>query len=185
MRGAEAAKGRGGRLRRATGAVAAGASTSLWSSHPRPRCPFFSALPSVALRTSPASMRTKHAPAARADPGPARLRRRTVSPCRIPLSAKSNGVCVRRRPPPPVVQRVVGSGCVAPVGRRGPEWPGPARRRRAPTSDVCPAWARSWRCKSSRKLTTASEGKHNCARVTERGEEVWNVNRESSDTNRI
>jgi hypothetical protein len=52
-------------------------------------------------------------------------------------------------------------------------------------TDVCPAWARSWRCKSSRKLTTASEGKHNCVRATERGEEVWNVNRESRDTNRI
>jgi len=50
---------------------------------------------------------------------------------------------------------------------------------------VCPAWARSWRCKSSRKLTTVSEVKHNCARVTERGEEVWNVDRELSDTNRI
>ena len=56
---------------------------------------------------------------------------------------------------------------------------------RASLTCVCPAWARSWRCKSSRKLTTASEGKHNCARATERGEEVWNVNRESRNTNRI
>ena len=38
--------------------------------------------------------------------------------------------------------------------------------------DVRPAWARSWRCKSSRKLTTASEVKRNCVRVTERGEEA-------------
>ena len=37
---------------------------------------------------------------------------------------------------------------------------------------VRPAWARSWRCKSSRKLTMASEAKHNCERVTDRGEEV-------------
>ena len=51
--------------------------------------------------------------------------------------------------------------------------------------NVRPAWARSWRCKSSRELATASEGKHNCARATERGEEVWNVNRESRNTNRI
>ena len=36
-----------------------------------------------------------------------------------------------------------------------------------------PAWARSWRCKSSRKLTTASEAKRNCTRVTECGEEAW------------
>ena len=38
---------------------------------------------------------------------------------------------------------------------------------------VRPAWARSWRCKSSRELTTASEVKRNCVRVTERGEEGW------------
>ena len=37
-----------------------------------------------------------------------------------------------------------------------------------------PAWAQSWRWKSSRELTTASEGKYNCVRATERGEEVWN-----------
>ncbi len=35
-----------------------------------------------------------------------------------------------------------------------------------------PAWAQSWRCKSSRELTTANEVKHNCARATERGKEV-------------
>jgi hypothetical protein len=39
---------------------------------------------------------------------------------------------------------------------------------------VRPAWARSWRCKSSRKLTTANEVKRNCVRVTDRGEEAWN-----------
>jgi hypothetical protein len=38
---------------------------------------------------------------------------------------------------------------------------------------VRPAGARSWRCKSSRKLTTASEVKRNCGRVTDRGEEAW------------
>ncbi len=37
---------------------------------------------------------------------------------------------------------------------------------------VRPAWARSWRWKSSRELTTASEVNRNCVRVTERGEEV-------------
>ena len=35
-----------------------------------------------------------------------------------------------------------------------------------------PAWARSWRCKSSHELTTASEAKRNCARATERGKEA-------------
>jgi len=50
---------------------------------------------------------------------------------------------------------------------------------------VRPAWARSWRCKSSRELATASEVKRNCARVTERGKEAWSVNRESRYTKRI
>jgi len=50
---------------------------------------------------------------------------------------------------------------------------------------VRPAWARSWRCKSSHKLTTANEAKRNCARATERGEEAWSVNREPRYTNRI
>jgi hypothetical protein len=50
---------------------------------------------------------------------------------------------------------------------------------------VRPAWARSWRCKSSRELTTVSEVKRNCVRVTERGKEAWSVNRESRDTNLI
>ena len=35
-----------------------------------------------------------------------------------------------------------------------------------------PAWALTWRCKSSRELTTASEVNRNCAKVTERGEEA-------------
>ena len=50
---------------------------------------------------------------------------------------------------------------------------------------VRPAWARSWRCESSRELTTASEVKCNCARVTERGKEARSVNRESRYTKRI
>src|SRR5690349_9132893 len=50
---------------------------------------------------------------------------------------------------------------------------------------VRPAWARSWRCKSSRELATASEAKRSCVRVTERGEEAWSVNREPRYTNRI
>ena len=36
-----------------------------------------------------------------------------------------------------------------------------------------PAWARSWRWKSSRKLAIANEAKRNCARAIERGEEAW------------
>ena len=40
-------------------------------------------------------------------------------------------------------------------------------------SVVRPAWARSWRWKSSRKLTTTSEAKRNCMRVTECGKEAW------------
>ena len=38
---------------------------------------------------------------------------------------------------------------------------------------VRPAWARSWRWKSSRKLATANEVKRNCTRATECGEEAW------------
>ena len=38
---------------------------------------------------------------------------------------------------------------------------------------VRPAWARFWRWKSSRELTTANEVKRNCVRVTDRGEEAW------------
>jgi hypothetical protein len=50
---------------------------------------------------------------------------------------------------------------------------------------VRPAWAHSWRCKSSRKLTTVSEVKRNCMRVTECGEEAWSINHEPRNTNRI
>jgi hypothetical protein len=50
---------------------------------------------------------------------------------------------------------------------------------------VRPAWAHSWRCKSSHKLAAANEAKRNCARVTERGEEAWSINRERMDKNRI
>ena len=48
-----------------------------------------------------------------------------------------------------------------------------------------PAWAHSRRCKSSRKLTTASEVKRNCMRVTECGKEAWTVNHEPMDKNQI
>ena len=50
---------------------------------------------------------------------------------------------------------------------------------------VRPAWAHSCGCKSRRKLITANEAKRNCARVTERGEEAWTVNRESMNKNHI
>ena len=55
----------------------------------------------------------------------------------------------------------------------------------APYADVRPAWAHSWRCKSSRELITVSEVKRNCIRATECGEEAWSVNREPMDKNRI
>ena len=48
-----------------------------------------------------------------------------------------------------------------------------------------PAWAHSWRCKSSRELVTVSEVKRNCIRVTECGKEAWIVNREPMYKNRI
>ena len=50
---------------------------------------------------------------------------------------------------------------------------------------VRPAWARSWRWKSSRELATVSEVKRNCVRVTERGKEAWSINRGPMDKNRI
>ena len=50
---------------------------------------------------------------------------------------------------------------------------------------VRPAWAHSWRCKSSRELVTVSEVKRNCERVTDRGKEAWSVNCEPMDKNRI
>jgi hypothetical protein len=39
---------------------------------------------------------------------------------------------------------------------------------------VRPSWAQSWRWKSSRELSTASEAKPNCGEATIRGEEGWN-----------
>ena len=48
-----------------------------------------------------------------------------------------------------------------------------------------PAWALSWRCKSSRNQAIESEVNGNCVRVTERGEEVGSVNRGPMDKNRI
>ncbi|MFP9229336.1 hypothetical protein A0E43_12320 [Pectobacterium cacticida] len=48
-----------------------------------------------------------------------------------------------------------------------------------------PAWAHSWRCKSSHELITANEVKRNCTRVTECGEEAWSVNREPMNKNCI
>ena len=48
-----------------------------------------------------------------------------------------------------------------------------------------PAWAHSWRCKSSRELVTVSEGKRNCIRVTECGKEAWTVNCLSVNKNQI
>ena len=53
------------------------------------------------------------------------------------------------------------------------------------SSFVRPAWAHSWRCKSSRKLVTVSEVKRNCMRVTECGEEAWSVNCEPMNKNQI
>ncbi len=56
----------------------------------------------------------------------------------------------------------------------------------APYADfVRPAWAHSWRCKSSRELVTVSEGKRNCIRVTECGKEAWTVNCEPMNKNQI
>ena len=57
--------------------------------------------------------------------------------------------------------------------------------RRGLFSFVRTAWAQSWRCKSSRELTTASEVKRNGVRETERGKEAWSANRESRNTRRI
>ncbi|NHZ66968.1 hypothetical protein F1735_32660, partial [Massilia sp. CCM 8694] len=56
-------------------------------------------------------------------------------------------------------------------------WPphdkGDDRLAARPFFYVRPAWAHSWRCKSSRKLTTVSEVKRNCGRATDCGEEAW------------
>ncbi len=50
---------------------------------------------------------------------------------------------------------------------------------------VRPAWAHSWRCKSSRELTTVSEVKRNCGRVTDRGKEARSINHDPMDKNCI
>ena len=50
---------------------------------------------------------------------------------------------------------------------------------------VRPAWAHSWRCKSSRELVTVSEVKRNCMRATECGKEARSVNCEPMNKNRI
>jgi hypothetical protein len=49
----------------------------------------------------------------------------------------------------------------------------------------CPAWAPTWRCKSSPKLTTAREVKRKGARVTERPKEAWSIIHEPTNRNRI
>ena len=74
------------------------------------------------------------------------------------------------------------AGCGAPCGAPSAVF---VAARAARFVIVRPAWARSWRCESSRELTTASEVKCNCVRATERGEEAWSVNREPRYTNRI
>ena len=62
-------------------------------------------------------------------------------------------------------------------------WQGRSRWT-APYADR-PAWAHSWRCKSSRELVTVSEVKRNCMRATECGKEAWSVNHEPMDKNLI
>jgi hypothetical protein len=50
---------------------------------------------------------------------------------------------------------------------------------------VRPAWAYSCGCKSRRELTTVSEVKRNCGRVTDRGKEARSINHEPMNKNRI
>jgi hypothetical protein len=50
---------------------------------------------------------------------------------------------------------------------------------------VRPAWAPSWRCKSSREQTIVNEVKRNCGRATDRGKDAWSVNRGWMNKNRI
>jgi hypothetical protein len=64
----------------------------------------------------------------------------------------------------------------------------PPQATKAPSRglfSVRPAWAHSWRCKSSRELVTVSEVKRNCTRVTECGKEARSVNREPMNKNQI
>ena len=65
-----------------------------------------------------------------------------------------------------------GQGSVGAAVVSGYRYMGSDERRTALFPLVRPAWARSWRWKSSRELTTVSEVKCNCARATERGEEA-------------
>jgi hypothetical protein len=50
---------------------------------------------------------------------------------------------------------------------------------------VRPAWALSWRWKSSRDQAIESEANGNCARATERGKEAGSVSRGPMNKNRI
>ena len=64
-------------------------------------------------------------------------------------------------------------------------WQGRSQQWLPPMPIVRPAWAHSRRCKSSRKLTTASEVKRNCMRATECGKEARSVNHEPINKNQI
>jgi hypothetical protein len=46
------------------------------------------------------------------------------------------------------------------------------------------AWARTCGCKSCSELVTVSKVNRNCVRATERGKEVWSMNREPMNKNR-
>ena len=48
-----------------------------------------------------------------------------------------------------------------------------------------PAWAHSWRCKSSRDLATGTERKRKGGRVTDRLKEAWKVTHGPTNRNRI
>ena len=61
------------------------------------------------------------------------------------------------------------------MGSRGPP----------PFSLVRPAWAHSWRCKSSRDLATGTERKRKGGRVTDRLKEAWKVTHGPTYRNRI
>jgi len=57
--------------------------------------------------------------------------------------------------------------------------------RRLGLAHVRPAWAHSWRCKSSPEQITAREVNRNCVRATDRGKEARSVNREPMNKNCI
>ena len=48
-----------------------------------------------------------------------------------------------------------------------------------------PAWVHTCGCESRCELVTVSKAKRNCVRGTERGKEVWSVNRGPMIKNRI